>query len=235
MPFPFHSNQISTLPPQHIFVKTIFQVTIPTRTLAIIPTTLTSYPKNNCNYNLTGTQPTLGQNLFIVPLLKIFSTKLPTNLLCNIINISPDNIILPRNIHIGKLISLDHSGIFVHTVYINDITHVVDPSITHANCMPPKNKNQHLRKTSESQKPLVSSLILPSEKQVHRQVPLKDANILNTMKLALQTMLLHFFSIISKYQKVCLHGQVHVTCLELSIHFMKHVYTFTVVTILAIS
>ena len=35
-----------------------------------------------------------------------------------------------------------------------------------------------------NQQPLVSSLMLPSEIQEHRQVPLKDANISETTKLA---------------------------------------------------
>ena len=44
-PFPSHINQISTLPSAHILVKTISQVTILARTLAIVPTTFTSTPK----------------------------------------------------------------------------------------------------------------------------------------------------------------------------------------------
>ena len=57
--FPLHINHMSTLPKPHILVKTkISQVTIPTRTLAIDPTTFTSIPKNYCYYSLTGTQST---------------------------------------------------------------------------------------------------------------------------------------------------------------------------------
>ena len=96
-PFTFHIKQISTLPEPHRLVKTISQVTVPTRTLAIIPTSLTSAPKPNCYYNLTGTQSSSEQNLFLVPLLKIFSTKLPVHLLCTIINTSPNDVILPKN------------------------------------------------------------------------------------------------------------------------------------------
>ena len=66
IPFPLHINQISTLHPPHILVNTISQVTMPARTLAIVPTTLTG---NNCYYNLTSTQSTLDQNLFLIPIL----------------------------------------------------------------------------------------------------------------------------------------------------------------------
>ena len=106
MPFPLHINQISTLHLLHILVKKIPPVAIPARTLAIVPTIFTSNPKNNCYYNLTGTQSTLDQNIFVVPILKIFSTTLLTNLLCTIINFSPDSVILPRNRHISELTPL---------------------------------------------------------------------------------------------------------------------------------
>ena len=92
-PFPLHINQISILPPPHLLVKTTSQIKEPSRTLGIIPTTLTSTPKPD----LTGTQSSSKHNLFIVPLLKIFHTILPVHLLCTIINTSPDQIILPKN------------------------------------------------------------------------------------------------------------------------------------------
>ena len=47
-PFPLHTYQISTLPPPHLLVKTISQVTVPSRTLAVVLTTFTSTPKPNC-------------------------------------------------------------------------------------------------------------------------------------------------------------------------------------------
>ena len=52
-PFPLHVNQISTLPTTHILVKTISKVTIPPRTLAIVPTTFNNIPTLNCYYNFT--------------------------------------------------------------------------------------------------------------------------------------------------------------------------------------
>ena len=73
-----------------------FMITVPSRTLPIVPTTFTSTPKPDCYYNLTGTQSMLEQNLFIVPILKIFSAKLSVHLLCTIINTSPYDVILPK-------------------------------------------------------------------------------------------------------------------------------------------
>ena len=78
-------------------------------------------------YNLTGTQFTSEQNLFVVPLLEIFGVKLPVHLLCTIINISPDVVILPKNGHIGEMTPLNCSDISVHTPYINKVTHDISP------------------------------------------------------------------------------------------------------------
>ena len=95
-PYPLHVNQISTLSPTHILVKTISQVTIPSRMLVIVPTTFNSAPKPDCYYNFTGMSQKSWQNLFVVPVLKIFSTKLPVHLLCTIINTSPNDVTLPK-------------------------------------------------------------------------------------------------------------------------------------------
>ena len=64
-------------------------------------------------YNLTGTQFTSEQNLFVVPL-EIFGAKLPVHLLCTIINISPDVVILPKNCLIGVMTPLNYSNKSVH-------------------------------------------------------------------------------------------------------------------------
>ena len=74
-PFPLHVNQIATLPPPDILAKTISQVTIPSRTLAIVPTTLNSTPKLNCYYNFTEMPHKSQQNLFVLPVPKMFGTK----------------------------------------------------------------------------------------------------------------------------------------------------------------
>ena len=72
------------------------------------------------------------------------------------------------------------------------------PGIINADGTPPNNRNQHSRKACVNQQPLVSSLILPSEIQVHRQAPLTDANISQTIKLALHALFQKFDSIIPK-------------------------------------
>ena len=58
---------------------------------------------------------------------------------------------------------------------------VVKQSTINADWTPLNNKKkQHSKKTHENQQLLFSSFILPSEIQVHRQVPLKDAKISQT-------------------------------------------------------
>ena len=102
-PFPLCNNQIPTLPQLHLLVKTISQVTVISRTLAIVPTFFTSTPKPHCYYNLPDTSSVLEQNLFVIPLLKIFGVKLPMHLLCTIMNTGSNDIILPKNWHIGEM------------------------------------------------------------------------------------------------------------------------------------
>ena len=101
--------------------------------------------------------------MFVVPLLKIFSVKLPINLLCTVINISPEHISLPRNRHIGELTELNHNYTAVHTASVNRITHVVRPNIINANWTLLDNKNHIPHRNHKDQSSLVSSLIQPSE------------------------------------------------------------------------
>ena len=72
------------------------------------------------------------------------------------------------------------------------------PSTISANWAPCNNKKQPSHKIHENQQPLTSSFILPNEIQVHRQVPLNDAKISETAKLALNDLLQNFDPIISK-------------------------------------
>ena len=74
---PLHFNQISTLPPPHILIKTVSQVTIPSRTLAIVHATFNGIPKPNCYYSFMETSVPYEsqQNLFVVLVLKIFGKK----------------------------------------------------------------------------------------------------------------------------------------------------------------
>ena len=107
--FPICINQISTLPPPHILIRTILQVTIPARTLAVVPINFTTPPKVNCYKDLSGTHSITDtdQDLFIVPLLEIFSVKISTTLLCTIIYTNPNHVTLLRNKHTGKLSPLN--------------------------------------------------------------------------------------------------------------------------------
>ena len=50
-PFSLHINQISTLPPPGILVKTVSQVTISPRTIAMVPTSFNGVPKTDCHYS----------------------------------------------------------------------------------------------------------------------------------------------------------------------------------------
>ena len=81
-----------------MLVKTISQVTAPSRTFAIVPATLTGNHKPKHNYSLTGTQSALEQNLFIVPFLTIFSKNLLVHLLCTVIKTNPKDVILPKHL-----------------------------------------------------------------------------------------------------------------------------------------
>ena len=99
VPFPLHVNQMSTLPAPHILVKTVSQVTLPPRTLAIVPASFNSIPKPDSHYSFM--EPSVlykaQQNLFVVPVFKVFGKKLPVCLLCTIINIIPNDVFLPKN------------------------------------------------------------------------------------------------------------------------------------------
>ena len=82
-----------------MLVKTVSKVTILPRTLAIVPVTFSSIPKPDCYYNFIEMSVPYKsqQNLIVVPVLKIFSAKLPLHLLCSIINTRPDDVILSKN------------------------------------------------------------------------------------------------------------------------------------------
>ena len=102
--------------------------TIPSQTLAIIPTTFNRTPKPNCYYNFTGMPSKSEQNVFIVPVLNIFSTKLPVHLLCTIINSSPNDVILPKNWHISEMKSLSYTNDLWHPPSVNEVTHDINPN-----------------------------------------------------------------------------------------------------------
>ena len=155
-PFPLHINQISTLPPPHLLVKTRTQVTVPSRTLAIVPATLTGIPKPNHYYSLTSTQPSLEQNLILIPLLKIFGAKLPKHLLCAVINTSCNNITLLKNWHIGEMASLSHSNNSAHP--INKVTHDITTDTVIASWIQHNNEPQTTQETHDNPQPKVKNL-----------------------------------------------------------------------------
>ena len=91
----------------------------------------------------------------------------------------------------------DHDTV-VHTVSVNEITHVIKPNIINANWTPLHSKDHPLNKTQTDRNPSLSSLIMPSDLQVHRHVPINYAKVSQTTKLALQELLQEFDSVISK-------------------------------------
>ena len=56
-------------------------------------------PKPNCYYNMTESviQPELEQPLFVMPVFKIFGKKSQSQLLCTLVNRSPNEIVLPKH------------------------------------------------------------------------------------------------------------------------------------------
>ena len=123
--FPLHVNQISTLPPSYILVKTVSQVTIPPRTSGIAPTTFNGMPKSDSCYSFI--KPPVSyesqRNLFVLPGLKIFSKKLPVCLLCTIINTSSGDIVLPRNQHLGEMKLFSSIDDHLKPSAVNEVTH----------------------------------------------------------------------------------------------------------------
>ena len=67
---------------------------------------------------------------------------------------------------------------------MNEIMHAVKSKIINLNWTPHDNKKCIPDKNHKDQSPLVSSSIQPSELEVHRQVPLTDAKIVPSTKIA---------------------------------------------------
>ena len=177
-PFPSHVNQISTLPTPHILVKMISQVTIPSRTLAIVPTNFTRTPKPNCYYNPTEMPHKSLQNLIVVPVLNIFGTKLPVCLLCTIINISSDNLTRPKNWHIDEMNLLESSDDSWPSPSVNEVRYYI--SWDQFNVQYPQTDSfasKMCKVLSNSWALLETSVLIHSNLQIHRQVPLSSAKI----------------------------------------------------------
>ena len=93
-------------------IKTVLQVTIPPRTIVIVSTTFNGIPEPDCHYSFMEPSVTyMSQpNIFVVSELQILGRKLPVFLLCTIINTSSDDIILPKNQHLGEMKPLSSPG-----------------------------------------------------------------------------------------------------------------------------
>ena len=135
--FPLHVNQISTLPPQRILVRTI----------AIVPVTFNSTPKPNYYYVFTEMSYQSQQNLFVVLVLKVFDAKLPVCLPCTIINTSPDDIILQKNSMLGEMKLLSNIDDSFNPPAVNEVRHDINSSHIEAHWMQPKSYSFPLCKT----------------------------------------------------------------------------------------
>ena len=182
-PFPLHVNQISTLPQPHILVKMVSQVTIPPRMISIIPTTFNGIPKPNCHYSLLGSliQHELLWHLLVVPLLKTFGEKLPSQLLCMIINTSSDEIALPK---VGEMKPISNIGNHLKPLVIREVTYAIDSDQVDTWCTQFKNYSYNQCEPTNDWKPVQKNLILmPCAIQIHRQVLLSNAKISKETKI----------------------------------------------------
>ena len=128
---------MSTLPPPHILVNTVSQVTIPSRMIAIILTTFSGIPKPNCYYSLIQSliQHELLQHLLVVPVLKICGEKLPLQLLCTIVNTSSDESVLPKHRYFGDMKQLSNIDDPLEPLMINVVMYALDSDQVDAQCM----------------------------------------------------------------------------------------------------
>ena len=200
-----HVNQISILPLQHLLVKTVSQVTLPLTSIATIPSTLSGIPKPNWYYNMTEslTQHVLEQHLFIMAILKIVGAKLPSPLLCTIVNTSPYEIVLPKHRHICEIEILNASDNPTESLMISKIMCKIDSDQTDTKLAQtskfPKNSTYTQIKPSNELKLMPKiSIIMPSAIQIHRKMPFTDAKIAKETKDKLYEMLQKYERIISK-------------------------------------
>ena len=112
----------------HILVKTVSQVTIPPRMIAITPTAFNGIPKLRCYCSLIDSLilHELQLHLLVVPVLKILGEKLPLWLLCMIVNTSSDEIVLPKHRHLGGMKPLSNIDNPFKPLVINEVTYAID-------------------------------------------------------------------------------------------------------------
>ena len=100
--------------------------------LAVVPATLTSPLKANYYYDLSSTQSTTDQNLFIVHLPKIFSASSSKPPIYSHQYQPWPYHPAKRQTH-GQINPLNHNYTAAQTASVNKITHVVRPNIINAN------------------------------------------------------------------------------------------------------
>ena len=145
-----------------------------------MPATFNSIPKPDCYYNFIEMSVLYKsqQNIFVVPILQIFGTKIPVHLLCTIINTSPDDVFLPKNWCIGEMKPLSNVDDSLNPAAVNKFTH--DINSDHANTQwtqPHGSPSTPCKIYSNSQSVLKTSVLIPSNVQINRQVPLNDAKV----------------------------------------------------------
>ena len=149
-PSPLHVNWISTLPLPHLLVMMVSQVTIPPRTIAVIPTTFSGIPKPNHHYIMieSSVQDKLQQHFLVVPVLKMFGEKSPLWLLCIIVHTNPDAIVLPKHRHLGEMKLPSTSDNPVEPLMVKEVMYAIksDQGNTHSDSfLPPKCIHQWLK------------------------------------------------------------------------------------------
>ena len=124
-------------------------------------------------------QHDLQQHLCFVPVLKMFGEILPLLLLlCKIVNMSPDEIVLPKHRHLGKIKPLNTSENPVESLMINEITYEIDSDQVNSNFTQTQNSHFTQSESTNDPKPVQqTSIPMHSAIQIHRQVPLTDAKI----------------------------------------------------------
>ena len=107
------------------------------------------------------------------------------HLLCTVINISP-YVILPKKWHIGEMTPLNQTNSSVQ--HINEVPHDINSNIVSTSWTQQSIDPQTKCKMQNKPQPKIkTSLIMPSDIQLHRQVTLINANISIETKLALQS------------------------------------------------
>ena len=121
-----------------------------------------------------------------MPALKIFDAKLPLCLLCTIINTSPDDVILPKNWHIGEMKLLSNHGYSLNPPAVNKVTHDINSNYIDAQGMQPESYSFPLCKIHSNSQPMPkTSVLMANNVQIHRQVPLNNAKISKETKTTL--------------------------------------------------